>query len=231
MQDRDRDLLTKQVFFRAFTGKRNIECVNKSLSLLCCIYCIDGTKFSKFPISTPSFPLRVHIASSCGIFILLFFGGFSILFPQPTHSSRLLRSRSEAEVRLDGAEVREETSGLLALDGGVNDNIITGDPVDGGGDLVLVTELEGVDNTEDLGAVAAGGGRVGEDGADDLLRVNDEDRTDGESNTLLVNVGGVLVVDPVEVTLRLVLFSTEERAAVRKLTCHRGKQPCAPCRQ
>jgi len=138
------------------------------------------------------FPSRLFFFSLPFFFFFIF-----ILFPQSTHSSRLLRRGSEAEVRLDGAEVGEETSGLLALDGGMNDNIITGDPVDGGGDLVLVTELERVDNTEDLGAVAAGGGRVGEDGADDLLGVNDEDGADGESNALLVNVGGVLVVDPV----------------------------------
>lgn len=79
----------------------------------------------------------------------------------------------------------------------MDNDIVTGDPVDGGGDLVLVTGLERVDDTEDLGGVAAGGGRVGQDETDGLLGVNDEDRADGESNALLVNVGGVLVVEPV----------------------------------
>lgn len=79
----------------------------------------------------------------------------------------------------------------------MDNDIVTGNPVDGGGDLVLVTGLERVDDTEDLGGVAAGGGRVGQDETDGLLGVNDEDRADGESNALLVNVGGVLVVEPV----------------------------------
>lgn len=108
----------------------------------------------------------------------------------------LLGKGSEAEVRLDDAELREQLLGLLVGDGGVDNDIVTGDPVDGGGDLVLVTSLEGVDDAEDLGGVAASGGRVREDGADGLLGVDDEDRADGESNALGVDVGGVLVVDP-----------------------------------
>ena len=73
---------------------------------------------------------------------------------------------------------------------------LTGNPVDRGGDAVLVTSLERVDNAQNLGGVAASAGRVREDGADGLLGVDDEDRADGESNALGVNVGGILVVDP-----------------------------------
>ena len=62
---------------------------------------------------------------------------------------------------------------------------------------MLVASLERVDNAEDLGGVAAGAGGVREDGADGLLGVNDEDGADGESDALGVDVGGVLVVDPV----------------------------------
>jgi hypothetical protein len=62
---------------------------------------------------------------------------------------------------------------------------------------VLVAGLEGVDDAQDFGGVAASGGRVGEDGADGLLGVDDEDGADGEGNALLVDVGGILVVDPV----------------------------------
>ncbi|KAI6755403.1 hypothetical protein HG531_004509 [Fusarium graminearum] len=78
--------------------------------------------------------------------------------------------------------------GLLVLDGGVDNDVLTRDPVDRGGDAVLVTGLEGVDDAEDLGGVAAGGGRVGEDGADGLLGVDDEDGSDGEGNALLIDV-------------------------------------------
>lgn len=71
-------------------------------------------------------------------------------------SGLLLGERSESEVRLDNAELGEELLGLLVVDGGVDDDIITRDPVDGCGDPVLVTSLERVNNTEDLGGVAAG---------------------------------------------------------------------------
>jgi hypothetical protein len=110
----------------------------------------------------------------------------------------LLGERGESEVRLDDAELGEQGLGLLVLDGGVDNDVLTGDPVDRGGDAVLVTGLEGVDDAEDLSGVAAGGGRVGEDGADGLLGVDDEDGSDGEGNALLIDVGSILLVDPVE---------------------------------
>lgn len=113
----------------------------------------------------------------------------------------LCREGGESEVRLDRAEAREELFSLLVLHARGDDDIVTGYPVDGGGDLVLVAGLEGVDDAENLGRVAAGGGRVGEDGADLLARVDDEDGANGESDTLLVNVGGVLVVDPLRIDM------------------------------
>jgi len=76
----------------------------------------------------------------------------------------------------------------------VYNDIVAGDPVDRGGNTVLVASLERVDDSEDLGGVTAGRGWVGEDETDGLLGVNDEDGTDGERNALGVNVGGILVV-------------------------------------
>ena len=110
--------------------------------------------------------------------------------------SLLLRERGETQVGLDDAEVGEELLGLVVLDAGGDDDVVAGDPVDRGGDLVLVAGLERVEDTEDLGGVAASRGRVGEDETDLLVRVDDEDRADGEGNSLLVDVGGVLVVEP-----------------------------------
>lgn len=90
---------------------------------------------------------------------------------------------------------------------------LTGNPVDRGGDAVLVTSLERVDNAQNLGGVTASAGRVREDGADGLLGVDDEDRADGESNALGVNVGGILVVDPsVVVSLSSLDLSTTSRS-------------------
>lgn len=67
-----------------------------------------------------------------------------------------LGEAGEAEVGLDDAEAGEELLGLLVGHGRSDNDVVTGDPVDGGGDAVLVTSLEGVDDAEDLGGVAAG---------------------------------------------------------------------------
>lgn len=126
-----------------------------------------------------------------------------------------LRNRA-LDLRLDNANVTELLLGVLSGHGGRDDDIITGQPVDGGGDTVLVGGLEGVNNTEYLSSVTASGGGVGDDQTDLLLGVNNEDGADGESNaylksayersqwnqsvevhTLRVDVGGVIVVDHV----------------------------------
>jgi hypothetical protein len=100
-------------------------------------------------------------------------------------------------------------------------------PVNGGGETVLLGGLESIENTEDLwndilvncssistgelrvppkvkdkwtkltSGVTASGGRVGHDQTDLLGGVDDEDGTDGESQTLGVDVGGILVVNHV----------------------------------
>lgn len=61
---------------------------------------------------------------------------------------------------------------------------------------MLVASLERVDDSENLGRVTAGRGRIGQDSADLLAGVDDEYGADGEGDSLLVDVGGVLVVDP-----------------------------------
>lgn len=103
----------------------------------------------------------------------------------------------EAEVRLDLTDLTELGLGIGGRDGGRNDNVITGDPVDGGGDTVLLGGQKSIDDTEDLGGVTASGGGVGEGETDLLGGVDDEDGADGQSQTLGIDVGGVLVVDHV----------------------------------
>ena len=61
---------------------------------------------------------------------------------------------------------------------------------------MLVASLERVDNPQDFSSVTASASWVGKDGANGLLRVDDEDAADGERDPLLVDVGGVLVVNP-----------------------------------
>jgi len=90
----------------------------------------------------------------------------------------LLWKRGESEVWLDNGHLWEELLSLFTLDGGVDNDIVTcvvlasfpqnlsrsprltWNPVDRGGDLVLVAGLQGIDNTEDLSGVAAGGSWV-----------------------------------------------------------------------
>jgi hypothetical protein len=79
----------------------------------------------------------------------------------------------------------------------VNNDIVTRNPVDGGGDAVLVASLKAVEDTEDLGTVAACAGGIREDKTNGLLGVDDEDRANGERDALLVDICGILVVDPV----------------------------------
>lgn len=61
---------------------------------------------------------------------------------------------------------------------------------------MLVTSLQTVEDTEDLGGVAASAGGVAQDETNSLLGVDDEDGANGESNAFAVNVCSVLVVDP-----------------------------------
>lgn len=111
----------------------------------------------------------------------------------------VLRKRGQAQVGLDGPELRKQGPGLGVGEARGNDDIVARDPVDRGGDLAaeLVGGLQGVEGAQDLGGVAATAGRVGHDQADLLGRVDDEDRADGQLHALVVDVGGVLVVDHV----------------------------------
>lgn len=109
----------------------------------------------------------------------------------------------------------------------MDNNVVARNPVDWGGDSVLVASLKGVDDTEDLCGVAASGGRVRENEADSLLGVNDEDRADRKRNTLRINVRSVLVIQPPAVSARPIVKWYNGAL----LTCHRDTQSFAACRQ
>ena len=57
----------------------------------------------------------------------------------------------------------------------MNDDVVAFLPVDRGGDLVLVTKLEGINHSDDLVKRTAGLSRIGDGEADDFLGVNDKD--------------------------------------------------------
>lgn len=57
----------------------------------------------------------------------------------------------------------------------MNDDVLALVPVDRGGDLVLVTKLEGIDHSNDLVKRTAGLSRIRDGEADDFLGVDDKD--------------------------------------------------------
>lgn len=117
--------------------------------------------------------------------------------PSNSGAGLLLGQRSHPQVGSDDLEVGVDLLGVLGLDGWVNNHIITWHPVNRGGDLVLVTSLQRVEDSKHLGGVAACRSRVGEDGTDGLLGVNEEDGSNGEGNALGIHVGRVLTVQHV----------------------------------
>lgn len=128
------------------------------------------------------------------------------MFAKSNRSRRLLLwKRCESQIWLHDLHLWEQLLGLRGLDAWVHNHIVTWHPVDWSGDLVLVTRLERIEHAQNLGSVAAGRSWVGEDQADGLLWVDDEDAADGEGDALLVNVGRILVVDPARSQFSLVL--------------------------
>jgi len=129
----------------------------------------------------------------------------------------LLGQRSEPEVWLDDAELREQCLGLVVLDAGVNwrapvsanwspaklpwpihtDNVVARNPVDRCCDPVLISRLQRVEHAQHLRRVAPRGRGVGEYEANRLLGVDDEDAADGEGNALCVDIRLVLLVNHV----------------------------------
>lgn len=90
-------------------------------------------------------------------------------------------------IRLDDADVvlAKLLLGSLSGDGGRDDNIVTRKPVDRSGDTLLVSGLESLDDTENLGGVTTSGGGVCKSETDLLVRVDDEDGTDGEGEACI----------------------------------------------
>jgi hypothetical protein len=122
----------------------------------------------------------------------------------------VLRLRSETKIRLDSAETREQFLCLFIVDRGMNDDIFLllprlatelnrGEylPVNGGDEVVLVGQLQGVNDTEDFSRVTASTGGVVDNCANDFLGVDEEYSSDSQCHALCVDVGGILVVDHV----------------------------------
>ena len=91
----------------------------------------------------------------------------------------------------------------------MDNDIVAWHPVDWSSDPVLVASLKRVDDSENLSSIATSRGGVRQDCADDFLRVYDEDRSDGEGNALLIDIGSILLVQHVVQKSDLSLLVTD----------------------
>jgi hypothetical protein len=108
----------------------------------------------------------------------------------------LLGQRGEPQIRLHSLHIGKLGLRLLVGDFCRNNYIITGLPVGGRIDAVLVRGEQGIHDAEQFSRAAASGGGIGLNEADDLVGVNDEDGADGVGDASGVDVGCVLVVEP-----------------------------------
>lgn len=76
---------------------------------------------------------------------------------------------------------------------------------------MLIPRLQRVNDAQHLGGIPAGRGWVREDKSDGLLGVYDEDAADREGDTLLVNVGRILVVQHIIGIGHFALFVANDR--------------------
>ena len=113
-----------------------------------------------------------------------------------SHQSLLLQI-SKPQVRLNSPDLAKLLLSILSGNRRRNNDIITRQPVNGASNAVLISGLEGINDTENLSSVTTSRGGVGHDQTDLLAGVDDEDGADGQSQTLGVHVGGVLVVNHV----------------------------------
>lgn len=93
----------------------------------------------------------------------------------------------------------------------MHNHVITWHPVDGSSDSVLIAGLQGVHDPEDFSSIAASGGRVGQNRANGLLRVDNEDGADSEGDALLIYIRGILVIQHVILEGDLSLLVTNYR--------------------
>lgn len=96
---------------------------------------------------------------------------------------RILLRLDVTQVGLQLLNLSELGLGVLGADAGGNNDVLTLGPVDRSGNALLVSELESLNDTKDLGNVATGGSRVDKEQPDLLGRVNNEDVADGHGSS------------------------------------------------
>lgn len=83
---------------------------------------------------------------------------------------------------------------------------------------MLITRLQRIHYSKHLGGISPGRCGIGHDQSDSLLRVDDEDGADGESDSLLVHIRRVLMIDPASGPPKLPLAIFHRDSQVKKKT-------------
>lgn len=76
---------------------------------------------------------------------------------------------------------------------------------------MLISRLQAIHNPQDLGRIPTRAGGITQDQTNRLLRINDEDRADGECNALLIHVRRVLMIQHVVQISHFALFIADDR--------------------
>jgi len=92
----------------------------------------------------------------------------------------------------------EQSLGFLALDTGMNDNVVTGLPIDRSSDSVLITQLDCVDYPYNLIEIPSCNGGVVQFEPDLFGGIDYEHCPDGKRETRsAINVGSILIIEHV----------------------------------
>ena len=97
----------------------------------------------------------------------------------------------EQKSYLEGLESWEQSFGLIVGHTRMDDHVVSLVPVDRRRHFVLVTNLQRINDSDDLVEITPGLSWVGNSQTDDFLRVDDKDGSNGEWDTLRIYVGRV----------------------------------------
>ena len=146
--------------------------------------------------------MEVFRPASFSYFRILYMNGYRfVLRPAPCNASRpnplIDPSIRESQVWSDLPNLLELLPGVLRLQRRRYNDILSNLPVNRSCHALLVASLQAVDNSQDLGCVAARRRWVHHSKADLLGWVDNEDTADCECDALLIDVRQVLLVDHV----------------------------------
>lgn len=113
------------------------------------------------------------------------------------HYPRLLLELSVAQIRLELSNIAKLLLCILGGNRRWDDDILTNLPVDRRSNTLLITRLKRVNDSKHLCAVATRRCGIHHGQANLLLRINDENRANGKSDSLLCSIIEIFLIDHV----------------------------------